>query len=97
MDNCLFRLGKQLTDDQPGQRWTQDENKNYLSLCQVCVCVFVYLCICLFNLCKVKEGNLERQVIWNSQAKSSISHKLHPLFLVCIVSMKGEFGSSKDG
>ena len=46
---------------------------------------------------KVKEGNLERQVIWNSQAKSSINHKLHPLILICIVSMKGEFGSSKDG
>ena len=45
---------------------------------------------------KVKGGNLERQVIWNSQAKSSVNHKLHPLFLVCIVSMKGEFGSSKN-
>ena len=46
---------------------------------------------------KVKGGNLERQEIWNSQAKSSVNHKLHPLFLVCIVPINREFGSSKNG
>ena len=46
---------------------------------------------------KVKGGNLEQQVIWNSQVKSSVNHKLHPLFPVSIISMNGEFGSSKDG
>ena len=46
---------------------------------------------------KVKGGNLERQVMWNSQAKSCVNNKLHPLFLVCIVSMKGTLGSSKNG
>ena len=47
VNNCLFRLGKQLTDDQTGQRWTQDENKNFTSLCQVCVCVCVCVCACV--------------------------------------------------
>ena len=44
---------------------------------------------------KVKGGNLERQliIIWNSQAKSCANHKLHPSFLVRIISTKGEFGS----
>ena len=46
---------------------------------------------------KVKGGNWERQVIWNSQAKSRANYKLHPSFLVRIISMKGEFGSSKNG
>ena len=46
---------------------------------------------------KGKWSNLERWVIWSSQAKSSVNHKLHPLFLVFTVSMKWEFGSSKDG
>ena len=41
-------------------------------------------------------GNLEQWIIWNSLAKSRVNHKLHPLFLVCIVSMNREFGSSKD-
>ena len=45
---------------------------------------------------KIKCGNLERWVIWNSKANSSVNHKLHPLFLVCIVSIKWELGSSKD-
>ena len=49
------------------------------------------------TVCKIKGGNLERQEIWNSQAKSRANHKLHPLFLVRIISMKGEFGSSKNG
>ena len=66
-----------------------------------------FQCICIIHtiIYKVKGGNLERQVIWNSQAKSSVNHKLHPLFLVCVISIKcvcvcggggGGVSSSKD-
>ena len=41
------------------------------------------------RMSKVKGDNLEQRVIWNSQAKSGVSHKLHPLFLVCIVTREG--------
>ena len=46
---------------------------------------------------KVKWGNLEQRVVWNSQVKSSANHKIHPLFFICIVSMEWEFGNSKYG
>ena len=44
----------------------------------------------------IKGDNLEWQVIWNNQAKSRANHKLHPLFLVCIVSMNREFDNGND-
>ena len=43
---------------------------------------------------KVKCGNLEQS--GQKQCQPQLD-KLRPLFLVCIVSMKGEFGSNKDG
>ena len=68
----------------------------YLSLAFKCNANGARLGTLALVLIKVKGGNLERQVIWN-RPKSHANHKLYPLFLVCIISMKGEFGSSKNG
>ena len=47
---------------------------------------------------KVKGGNLEQRVIWNSQAKGCVSTTSYIHYFSSVLSpVKGEFGSSKDG